>query len=333
MTVRFASPDSRGRAGFSLVELLIATVLVTVILGIVFSVTQQTSVSWSRARSQAESFQTARAAFENMTRTLREATLNTYYDYFDSSGRPASDPQYSGPYRYGRQSELHFVSGPSLVEGQITHAVFFQAPVGYSNDPFYEGMDTLINETGYFIVHDKDRTRPKFLDDLPNPPPNPVRYRLMQFLRPSQDLKVYSAAQPSAWYASAAADGAPVQQLAENTIALILLPRESLIGDSGAPLTGKYAYDTKDPSGRPNAWEQAPQENQRPPVMDVLLVAIDEPSAIRLGDDPLELPGFSDPAALDADLAELEAGLQELRLVYRIFRTAVHLKNSKWTSH
>ncbi len=327
------NPPSRPRGGFTILELLAAMAILSMILMVILSLIQQTGNAWKGSRSKAEAFQEARLAFENITRSLSQATLNTYYDYYDAAGRPARDPDFSGAHHYGRQSDLHFVTGKALVHDQVGHALFFQTPAGYAGETKYTGIGTLLNAFGYYILHSQDTLRPKFLDEntVPNAPENATRYRLMQFVQPSEQLAVYNTESGSQWFQdSLAGDSPPIQQLAANVIALVILPRQSA-GDAAAstPLTDDYEYDTRLSSGGST---QLKTENQLPPLVEIIMVAIDEVSARRLGDAPAPEVSFDDPDQLEANLTELERKLNEQRLSYRIFRTTVPLRNSKWSS-
>ena len=73
-------PRRAGSPGFTLTEILVATAILAIIIGILFSMTQQTGKVWKNTTGKVEVFRTARNAFEAMTRTLSQATLNTYYD-------------------------------------------------------------------------------------------------------------------------------------------------------------------------------------------------------------------------------------------------------------
>ena len=77
---------SERRAGFSLVEMLVAMAVLTIILLITAQMTGDVAKIWSTTSAKVDSFQSARAAFELMTDELRQATVNTYYDYFDANG-------------------------------------------------------------------------------------------------------------------------------------------------------------------------------------------------------------------------------------------------------
>lgn len=321
--------------GFTIIELLAAVAIMTVILTVIFGITQQTGNAWRSTNSKIDAFQGARAAFEAMTQTLGQATLNAYYDYYDSLGarRSPTNAATFAPAAYGRYSDLHFLAGKSLLPGQITHSIFFQSPVGYSDSPSYETMETLLNACGYFLTYSKDPSRPTFLDSLPNPPPERNRFRLMQFLQPSQELAVYASATGDLWLTDAmAASPPPTRQIAENIIALIILPRRA-DQDTGTPLAPLYEYDSRAGASNP----QAVTQHQLPPLVDVVMVAIDEASAKRLdnGSTPPDFglgSLFSTASELESDLTTLESTLNTQHIVYRIFRTTVPMSNAKWSS-
>ena len=315
------------RRGFTLLELLVATSILAIILLLVFSITDQTSKALSRTTSQITAFQGARNAFTAITRQLSQATLNTYYDYvYDSFGQPK---------RYIRQSDLHYASGKSLLPEQITHATFFQAPLGYTVGTDYENMDTLVNATGFFVTKGKDPERPSFLNSVPNSPPDNVRYRLMQFLQPAEQLSIYAASPDSLdWFKTplAAAKDRPAYQLADNVLALVLVPRLAYGDEKGntyAAIGANFEYDSRIGGTDPQPSEQ----NQLPPVVEVIMVAIDENSAIKLGDkDPLPANVFTKVDQLEDDLKSVTGKLAADRLNYRVFRTIVSIRGSKWSS-
>lgn len=325
-----------GRA-FSLVELLAATAILTIILAVIFGITQQISTAWKKSSAKIEAFQAGRAAFDAMTRQISQATLNTYYDYYDSSGQRRTNTN-SGtfvPASYGRYSDLHFISGKNLVGNQISHALFFQAPMGRVSDPDYERMEGLINACGYYVVYGKDPSVPAFFDDMniPNKPEERARFRLMQFLQPSENLAVYDPALTGLqdWFTDPLAESSPpARVLAENILALIVLPRRSQSDDSNASsLTNDYEYDTRD-----NTF--AAGLHQLPPVVEIVLVAMDEPSAKRVCvSDTAPDFGlgtlFRDVADLEQDLAALTDTLNSRKISHRIFRTKLAIRGAKWS--
>ena len=340
---------------FSLIEVLVATAILAVILGIIFSITQVISQTWKSSSAKIEAFQAGRGAFEAMSHQISQATLNTYYDYFDSSGRTRASfgTNTAGfePDHYGRYSDLHFLSGKSLVTNQVGHSLFFQAPIGYTDGGAIAGstntsagMDTLLNACGYFVVYDKDNSRPLFLDDgtVPNQPGDRYRFRLMQFLQPDQSLKVYdpAASGKKDWFTEPLGSSAPpVRILAENVVAVVILPKLSDVEDSTAEsLAPDFEYDTRPATISP---VQGVTDYQLPPVVDLVMVAIDEPSAQRIclpgGMPDFGVTGglnslFQKVDLLETDLKKLTDALIGKQIAYRIFRTQVALRGAKWSS-
>lgn len=329
------SHDNSGNLGgtpraFSILELLVAITISATILLVVLSLTRTMVDAWRASRSKVQAFQDARLAFDRVNRTLGQATLNTYYDYFDSAGRSPTEPGYTTPARYGRQSELHFIAGKSLVTNQVTHASFFQTPIGHASEANHQRLGSLLNSCGFYLTRDKDVLRPGFLTNIPSTSANPTRYRLMHFLQPAEQMGVY-AKTGKTWFTDALSSPAtPVEQIAENIVALVILPRRSS-ADAGAPLTQDFNYDSRSGKG---TVPQPETQHQLPPAVEVIMVAVDEPSADRMERESIQLPGglFEVPGELEANLDELVDFLESWRLTYRVFRTVIPLSNAKWSS-
>ena len=206
----FPSTRRLPRRGFSLIELLVSTAVLSMLLIIVFQMLKGMQVSWKRTRQDVGEFKDARQGFEEITRRVSQATLNTYFSYrYD-------DQNVNGiKLRMGReiipQSELHFVCGPADVLGitrknsrqvgqRYTHAIFFQAPFGFCIDEHetledqlqYEKMNGLMNAWGYYIEFNTDELdRPQFFNQIENSPKPRPRYRLMEFRQPTEYLQIY----------------------------------------------------------------------------------------------------------------------------------------------
>ncbi|MFN0129047.1 MAG: Verru_Chthon cassette protein C [Verrucomicrobiales bacterium] len=260
-TFRPASPRPAA-AAFSLIELMVSVAVLSLLMVLVFQMLDETQKTWSRAKGMVSSFKDARDGFEAMNRNVSQATLNTYIGY-DMGGTNANIPK-----KFARKSELHFVCGPAselleVGEGRtrLTHAIFFQAPLGYqtfevksrssTRKDVYGELDSLLNGWGYFVEYSSDRVnRPPFLSSLSPPVAERFRFRLMEFrqpaeattiyqykledVRPTQDQKVWE------WFRSrkfgiehpanndpkgAAGEIRTVRPLADNIIALIISPR------------------------------------------------------------------------------------------------------------
>ncbi len=337
--------SARKKAGFSLVEVLVSMVVLILIMAVIFSVTSQTSLLWQGTRSKITSFQNARAAFDSVTHNLAQATLNHYYDYYDAGWNPRSaNGAAFVPKYYGRYSDLHFVCGPvdtlfsaSLLGTKQSHAVFFQAPLGFVNDTTtYSQSNSLLNATGYYVEF-SDNTNssslPAFLQATTAM--NQKRFRLMQWVQPSEKFMLYDSsllsADPTGWYTTLTTNKDQCRVVADNVIALILQP-QSTTGDT--TLAPNYAYDSYlakyDPA----------RSHLLPPLIQVTMVAIDSPSATRLyqkyknAEPPLYSSSlFLDATKYKADLAQLEATLQGgyggPKLNYRLFTATINTRDCK----
>ncbi len=316
---------------FTLIELLVATAVLSLVLVLVLSVISQTSTVWRRSTDKIEAFQSARAAFDLLTRNLSQATLNSYLDY-DNADQPT---------KYLRKAELKFLSTPAGPNGGTPNtgqAVFFQAPASLTGDGAkFGGLEGLLNTVGYYVEFGSDAlTKPTFVGAA-----DKFRYRLMQLLVPTENNTIYSASN-NGWVTGFSADAMPV---ADNIIALIIRPQDpgmisppaTLPGVVPPDLSTDYIYD----SAHSYSGEQPVTSNQLPPVMQVTMVAIDETAAKRLEKDSAQpsaitsaLSGkFQNPASYDADLQALETALNNANppISYRVFSSAVPIRESKWT--
>lgn len=209
----------RSRAGaghaFTLIELLVSVTFLVILMLVVSQVIGIVQRSWVRANSRVSQFREARQAFDTITRSLTQATLNNYWDNeFDTVGTDAAGQQITLAKDYIRQSELQFVCGPSskVIPGAAGnaqnypgHAVFFQAPLGIaslvattssgssSGQPVNtENMVNLLCGRGYFVEWGSDASfRPVFLEQLNNAVPVRSRLRLMEYSPTAEKNRIY----------------------------------------------------------------------------------------------------------------------------------------------
>ncbi|PTY06816.1 prepilin-type cleavage/methylation domain-containing protein [Verrucomicrobia bacterium LW23] len=366
---------TRSSAGFTLIELLVASTALLLIMFVIFSITDKTSDMWKNASLKIRQFRASRQAFDSMTQRLSDATLNPYLDYeypLKSDGSPDTS---KAPTRYVRQSELRFISGyakellgtPSV---HPTHAIFFQAPLGYTENKKYGSFENLLNTWGYFIEFGDDMDhRPPFITE--SLAPRRYRYRLKEMMEPSENLTLYSytsghvdndptkpprnlsyftnpaltgLTQPSGltpsgsgkeWFTTPLQpDRKLTRPVAENVIALILQPRVSLAEENlaGTMLAPTYNYDST--AVRTNAALNS--RNQLPPIIQITMVVIDEASASRLDKGPIP-PDFGlstlfqDATKYDLDLKTLETTLAARNIGFRTFTIALTIKGAKWS--
>ncbi len=317
---RFALPRGRTSA-FSLIELLVGMAIFALILTLLLAVIGQTSSTWRSARNQIDSFQSARFAFNLVTSTLSQATLNVYGDY-DNPATPAA---------YIRNSNLHFlIEGPQGSDFGQGNSIFFQAKLGKAGSA-YDGMESLLNAVGYYVTYGKDPNLPPFLSALDR-----NRFRLLQYLEPSENLTVY-ATTDGQWFKNNLSANSTV--IAENIIFALFWPRLSEQEESsGSTLTANFRYDSR---LNATAVPQPVTANQPPPLVMVTLVAIDEEVANRLSNSASPPPEItsclsglfnqSTPEKYAQDLATLESRLNNARIGYRLFTSTVPIRESKWT--
>jgi uncharacterized protein (TIGR02599 family) len=348
--------DTQNRArihGFSLVEMLVSVAIFAMILVFVLQIISMTELSWKRSSQDIQSFQSARIAFDTMYRTISEATLNTYYDYYNSSYAPltAANASTFVPTVYGRYSELHFISGKTLItlpRPQVTHSVFFQSPLSYTGtQSSYGEMTSLLNAVGFFIDFNSDQSsRPSFFSSLTTQPADRYRYRLMEFLQPTEQFSVYgSNPTPTSWFTAPIASGSPpVVVLAENIIACVVCPHLAGEMEPGSPTTGttltsNYEYDSHSAANPWTSGTQPANMNQLPPLVRVVLIAVDEASMIRIqgGNNTAADLGFSypsvfqNPAQVTADIATVSTALTNKHVNYRVFQTDIPIRSANWS--
>jgi len=353
-------------SAFTLVELMVSSAILILIAMMIATMTNQMASTWRYASGKIEQFSGARNAFTSLTSRLSQATLNTYYDYFDSAGQPrtVNNAATFVPKQYGRQSELRFICGstdrdnlyagssasalaPNSARPRPTHGVFFHAPLGFASDHTKHGaLSSLLNCWGYYIEFGDDQpNRPAFLQNVSTSAPLRYRYRLMEFMQPTESMATY--AQPSQWLDPIANHGgANAHVLAENIVALVLQPMISPKDEQqltsppavpGTALAPSYFYDSttknSDPALNP--------KNQLPPIVRVTIVAIDEPSALRIAQgstkpdlqlDRLFVTDKLESAQnYDKDLNTLQTRLTQMHCSFRVFTTDVIIRGAKWS--
>jgi uncharacterized protein (TIGR02599 family) len=317
---------------------MVAAAVMAVMMVLISTVVGVAGQTVRTASAKVDAFQGARLGFDAVTRTLSQATLNTYWDYFDSARQPrtAGNAATFQPSLYGRQSDLHFLATntsviPSLPGLEASgHALFFQTPLGYPSSGNHPSGT--LNAGGFFVAYGNDPAKPN-VGTLPDRP----RFRLYQWLQPTSGLGVDSAtgvvSNAATWVAPGADSIFPV---ADNIVAFV-----ARVPSTAAATATDYFWDS-----RP-AWSsgaQPHQMHQLPPLVEVTMVAVDEVSAGRLLEGvnsangaaaALGLPPlgtlFTDEKEYNDDLATLQSGLAAKGVSYRVFRTAVPLRGSKWS--
>lgn len=350
---------------FTLVELLASTVVLSLLMIACVSAIDSVRRSVTGVRNKTQQFREARLAFEHITKTLSQATLNPYWDYYYKATGTNEAPAgtVTAPNAYIRFSELQFQIGKAstLLGGKATqatnpgHATFFQAPLGLTHDQ--SGLGSLLNARGFAIQFGDDNTdRPPFLADYAIPVRH--RYRLVEYRPPAEQAATFQGntiyTRPTDWFRQDLDKS--VRTVAENIILLVLSPRVSVETTLASKkpvywIAPNYTYNSLDVNNATPAVDKvtvdaagaAAQGTQHllPPLVTVTMVALDEISAARwaqeYGTSAVDYLGaasapFTDVSAYDADIARLEAWLNQKHLNYEIFSTTIQLRNARWDS-
>jgi uncharacterized protein (TIGR02599 family) len=316
-------------AGFTLLEVFTTLVVLLLALTALMQFMDSIDQSWRTAAS--DPFAEAASAFAIVTQHLEVATLDPYRDYVDATGAFRSSPTAAfTPYQLARRSDLDFVCGPGSAllgsTGRTTagDGVFFAGPAGQTQLYAETGLDHLFNALGYFVEFGPDTNGPSFLGASAR-----SRWRLKQIVQPSESLQIFSSSTSAPWITQLASSTATPSILAENVIALVVLP-ERPPGD--ATLAPAYNYDSRDTT---NALTFA----QLPARVRVVLAAIDEASAQRLASAsgsaaPALLPAgvFQNAANLNADITALDASLTTAKIGHRIFQRDLAVTTAAWSN-
>lgn len=374
-------PRTPSRRAFTLVELLVAVTVLFLVMVVLLQLTGGVAEIWRSSMGKISAFQNGRAAFTTVSRTLSRATLNTYNDYVDASGnyRNASNAADFSPTQFSRASELQFLCGPAaqIVPGAQAStnpggAIFFQAPMGETEQSDLKNLDHTVNSTGFYIQYGSpdDSIVPDWLKPMIG---ETKRFRLIQSVDPAEDTEGIYASTASAnydltWMQAFKTPADPASQprarvLAEDVPLIVFRPKlapsdeqavAGLLGGSapGSVLCPNYQYDSRAwqpgyPAGQRVKAASSPaarakiMRNQVPPIVDIAMVCLDRNSLNRLdlsGDNPpsaLQVPStlFTDSSRLEADLETYGKQLSEAGIRYRIFRTSVPIQGAKWSNN
>ncbi len=337
------------QSAFSLIELMVAMGILTVLMYTLTMMLDQVQKAWVFSESRIGQFREARVAFDLLAKNLGQASLNTYWDLEDEDNDGLID-------KYYRTSELHFIAmdaddmDVSGSQQPLGHAVFFQAPLGFSTE--YRNLNNLFNGRGYFVAFGGNKNfRPSFIKGAER-----YRFRLMEFRPPAEYNQVFAdggeereAGEPqqfTEWFRqSMSLTGNQgefedhLNPIADNILTLVVSPRDSLVQSSGgrddtfSKIAPNYSYDSNDSSDGFAGFAQ-----QVPPLVRLTMVAIDETSAIRM-EEGTEMPEvipdglFKTTANYEKDIETLSAALHDRNINHKVFSSMVMLRSAKWSDN
>ncbi len=338
--------------------------VLAIFLALMVTLTTGVQNLWRQGSDRSTTFSNAQAGMVTLRQTIAQATLHTYFDYPADDGEGNAENLSENA---GRQpsSALHFISGPvaqvmsntgavssSGKASPVTHAIFFQAPLGYTApDSDYYGLSGLLNTTGFYIVYGPDSDYdPEFrpaqtTDDM-------LRYRLMQVLVPTEEMGVIDSTSQAGYNRQWLDDidvrpqGGRTHVVAENIVALVILPKLPVEYDlEGDDLAPQYLYDSRSWLTESPANPKTPPEtgldlelavkDSLPPMIELILVAVDETSVRRAQEDDSLSPRslklnelFQDAGKIEEDLNTLKARLTQADANHRVLRSEIGLPNA-----
>ena len=129
--------------------------------------------------------------------------------------------------------------------------------------------------------------------------------------------------------------------LAENVIALVIYPKNTENASTVHSLAeaDTFVYNSRTAS---TTREGTNQKHQLPPEVEVIMVAIDETSAIRKWNNAIAAPALTaglfqkpgatlTPTQLEADLKTLTDNLSKDNIKYITLRSTVKIRGARWT--
>lgn len=347
---------SAAERAFTLLEMLVSVAIFLLLIVLLAGGMDAASKIWVDSNRRISQFRESRRAVETIRNGLSQATLGTYWDYKYTGTGAAQIPE-----KYVRQSNLRFISAPvsalsfpSTTFGTgrplgepVGQAIFFQAPLGVVDNQAYRDLPDLLNTVGYFVSYgEADDNLPDFVESDARYPKR-TRFRLFQFVEPSENLTIYQYTSgrvgnvPSGapkndtytgreWLTAPLATAANSHLVAENIVAIALRPR---LADGTELSDGTFVYDSTVETNNP----KTNPRHQLPPVVDMTVVAVDEASMVRypnlLTPSAMSLNSrFKNPSAYETDLAAIEKYFLDNKIKYKLFRTSISILGAKWST-
>lgn len=318
----------RRRAGFTLVEMIVAMAVIASAMVVVVQAMARVQDTWSATNAKVREATDARAGFEALMRTIPRAVLNP---------RWVTDSNEESPSLL-RDSDLHFVCGPAtdlITSTTLTvgHAIFFQAPSGlYATDDRtttssskaeYDTLPNMLNAWGYFVEFGEDPVQePSFLSNSSlglTQSSRRYRFRLMEFRQPAHELELFAmnTNDDQSSQLSTAADqhslyewfNEPLRETdtsgkrrcavaAENILALIILPvnpgdTASLYTSGGSSTSSatEYLYDSRQFQWNTADVHSEERRHRLPLAVQLSLIVLDERDWSKLTDDEASQAG------------------------------------------
>jgi len=151
------SSNRQNRSAFTLIELIVAIALASILILVTAMIFKQASSAFSQSDARSEVYQNVRAAFDTIKRDVSGATLNTNREWFNGdlntieflSSTSNNNDQPITLIRY-------FLSGTTLYKSENTDTTFLNEPISSFGTATTTGILGLNVSTLQFRYYDKD---------------------------------------------------------------------------------------------------------------------------------------------------------------------------------
>jgi len=151
------SSNRQNRSAFTLIELIVAIALASILILVTAMIFKQASSAFSQSDARSEVYQNVRAAFDTIKRDVSGATLNTNREWFNGdlnaieflSSTSNNNDQPIALIRY-------FLSGTTLYKSENTDTAFLNANISSFGTATTTGILGLNVSSLQFRYYDKD---------------------------------------------------------------------------------------------------------------------------------------------------------------------------------
>ncbi len=153
------SPNLQNHSAFTLIELIVAISLASILILVTAMIFKQASSAFSQSDARSEVYQNVRAAFDTIKRDISGATLNTRYELF--KGEPDNISFLSSTSNNNDQPITlikYILSGTTLNKSENTDIAFLNASISGFDPATTTGILGLNVSTLQFRYQDTDGT-------------------------------------------------------------------------------------------------------------------------------------------------------------------------------
>ena len=151
------SSSLQNRSAFTLIELIVAIALASILILVTAMIFKQASSAFSQSDARSEVYQNVRAAFDTIKRDVSGATLNTNREWFNGD---LNTIEFLSSTSNDNDQPItlvkYFLSGTTLNKSENTDTTFLNLPISSFGTSTSTGILGLNVSTLQFRYYDKD---------------------------------------------------------------------------------------------------------------------------------------------------------------------------------